>query len=338
MSLLPQITDVNVVLTVSKPTAIEGLGIPAIFVKAEAPTAKPAFKKYSALDEMMADFDATTPTYQLAEAIFAQANAPTHVDVVTYVDLAAEATTYFFEDWHFALLATYNDADALILSNLIESQQYKFAVFQLETTDKFPDFGGNSRTVTYVHPAKLGRLDGAVIGNTANLVVGSTTWKFRHGLVGIQPNDAVLYSDYLAANKVHANMYVTRAGVASTTEGVTQSGDFIDALHGDDWVRSTVVSALQNAMIANAKIAYDQTGISVLRSQVELVLETAYRNGIIEQDDATGNGAYVVTAASRANETAAQLLKREYGGLTFTYNRAHAIHTVTVHGTIVDGQ
>lgn len=336
--MIEQISDVNVIVSIAKPSASVGLGIPAIFVKAATGVTASKMTKFEDLQTLAQSYDIKSDVYGLASAIFSQTDRPTHVDVIEYVDMAADGQKYFFEDWHFALLAAYNDADALVLSNLVEEQQFKFAVFQIESLDKLQDFGNNSRTIVYVHPLTLGRLDGAVIGNTANRVVGSTTWKFRHDLVGIQPNDEAAYADIIASKSKNTNMYITRAGVASTTEGLTQSGDFIDALHGDDYVRTSIVQALQNTLVQNDKIAYDTTGISVLRSQVELVLQTAYQNGIVEEDGDTGNGAYTVSADGRDKMTPKQILSREYSGLSFTYKRAHAIHTVTVHGTIVDGE
>lgn len=96
--------------------------------------------------------------------------------------IIAAASSYFYNDWHFALLANFVEADALALSNLIEENEFKFLVIQTATVDELTVFTGNNLTIGLVHPLEE-FLDAALIGNTASLTVGSVTWKFRHNLV-----------------------------------------------------------------------------------------------------------------------------------------------------------
>ncbi|HHW4852487.1 TPA: DUF3383 family protein, partial [Enterococcus faecalis] len=198
--MIEKITDVNVKIDIMHPQPIVGLGNPAIFVQGSTQN----YKEYTSLETLAKDFATTTTVYKKAETIWKQENKPQTIAVVTFAadtptspeqpdsliagsGIIAAATSYFYNDWHFALLANFVEADALALSNLIEENEFKFLVIQTATVDELTVFAGNNLTIGLAHPLEE-FLDAALIGNTASLTVGSVTWKFRHNLVGITPN------------------------------------------------------------------------------------------------------------------------------------------------------
>ncbi|WP_439646763.1 hypothetical protein [Lacticaseibacillus saniviri] len=61
----------------------------------------------------------------------------------------------------------------------------------------------------------------------------------------------------------------------------------------------------------------------------------ATANGVILINDKTGAGEYTVTAQSRDNTSAEDIAQRHYSGLSFSYRRSGAIHSVTVRGTVL---
>lgn len=327
---IEQISDVKVKIDILRPQPIVGMGTPAIFVKGT----KEACKVYKDIDTLITDFTDTSDVYKKASAIWTQNNSGREIIVITYVEgkIESAATNYFYEGWHFALLATYNAADALALSNLIEEQEFKFLVIQVATATELAQFAGNLLTIGYVHPLNE-YLDAAIVGNTANLTVGSVTWKFRNGLKGIKAQELTQGQINEVADK-GGIVYVAKAGIPQTSEGKTIGGEYIDALHGDHWVKANLETSIQNMLSTTDKLSFDASGIALLNAAASNALETAFTNGIIDANDETGTGNYTVTTLQRSDLDPTDIAARNYKGLSFTYKRSSAIHTVEVSGTI----
>lgn len=326
---IEKITDVKVNIDVVKPQPVVGLGNPAIFVSGLAKGCK-VYRSLSALAE---DHASGTDVYAKAAAIFGQRNIPQKVHVITYETskVTDAASEYFYEEWHFALLAKYEEVAALALSNLIEEQEYKFFVVQVATATELGPFAGNESTIGLVHPLKE-HLDAALIGDSANLPVGSITWKFRSGLVGITAQPLGV-SEVEAIDAANGIAYISKAGVAQTSEGTTLSGEFIDAVHGTHWVKANMESQIQNVLTTSDKVDFDLNGIDLLNVTASNVLETATQQGIVSRND-EGKGNYAVTTLQKGQLDPGDVKNRVYKGLSFNYERSAAIHAAVVSGTI----
>lgn len=357
------LSDVEVTIDVVKPVVPENLGTLAIFMPASAQS----YKSYAALEDLTADITDAQVT-AIATQYFAQEGHGENLAVIGYTDVAEAANEYADKGWEFATVAaagkaaspasadgtvvgksetsgatTTGSEDLLALSNWVEGQNQGFAVIGLPATSKTVEaaeatnqyYAGNTRTIIFVsgadETAAAGGI-GALVGALANRTVGSITWKFR-SLGGVSPVD--LTASQIAT--LHQNgmfTYVTKAGVAQTSEGVTASGEFIDALHGDDWIKTNIEASLQTLLNNTDKLTYDTAGINSIEAAVTAVLMTATSNTIISTNVDTGNGDYTVTTVSRANSDAADIAARKYNGLSFTYVRSGAIHSIKVHGTV----
>ncbi len=358
--MVSNILDAQVILTVSKPAPVAGLGIPAIFVQGDTEN----YQEYTSIDALADDFDESTNVYKKADAVFAQINSPIKVAVITYTagtaaegtpeDVTATPTSdganvtadaesglapivqaaqdYWLNDWHFAMLDKFDAANALALSNFIDLQKYKFLIVQVRDLSDLKPLTPNARTIGLVK-ANDEPFDAALIGDAASVTVGNITWKFRHNLNGITP-DLVTNSEFDAINKAHAIGYVTKAGVPQTTEGWTLSGDYIDTLHGQDWVKSNLETNLQTLLTNSPKISYDVTGIALLKATVKSTLETAKQQGIIAVGDDGKTGIYTVTAKPASEMKATDVAIRAYKGISFNYTAQNAIHTVVVYGVV----
>ena len=233
--------------------------------------------------------------------------------------------------------------DGLTISNYIEGKGQRFYVEGLagtkETVDSAADlskkYEGNEHTILFAAGADAedsAYAVGALIGAIANQTVGSVTWKFKT-LTGVDT------CDFTAAqvNTLHTAgifTYVNKAGIDQTSEGITVTGEYIDALHGDDWVKDTMQAKLQNLLSTEKKISYDVAGIAQISAVAQSVLMTATTNGIVLVNPDTAAGEFTVTTTSRAETPLADIIARAYNGLSFTYERSGAIHSVTVHGTV----
>ncbi len=325
------ITDVTVRITVQTPASVVGLGNPAIFI--EGTTA--GMKVYSDLEGLSEDHAIGTSVYAKAKAIFAQINKPAKIIVVTYLSgaLATAADAHFYTDWHFALLAEDEAADQLALSNYVESQNYKFAVVQVKEAAELAPFANNKLTIGVVHGTDGEHLDAALVGNAANATVGSVTWKFRSNLAGITPQ-TLTKTKLDAIHEAGGIAYVTKSGVPQTSEGRTVSGEFIDAIHGEHWVKATIESRIQSLLANTDKLTFDANGIALLDAELTTVLQQAFENGVIDMVDESGEPDFTVTALQRTDLDPADIAARNYKGLSFAYRRSGAIHAVEVSGVV----
>lgn len=326
------ITDVNIHIDIYKPAPKVGLGRPLILAKSD--TATSSYKEYTSLESIEADYARTTSVYMKASAIFKQDNAPDKVAVGAFAD--GEAAVFvekqFNQSWHFALLADYVAADALAISNFIEEKTFKFLVVNVADVAGAQQFKGNARTIVLVHNNSEENIDSALLGAVASKPVGSVTWKFK-SLKSVTATE-ITADELKAIHEAGAIAYVNIAGIAQTSEGITAGIEYIDALHGDDWIKTNLETRIQTLLSKTDKLSFDASGISLLQSEVKTVLAEAFSNGIISLNDETGEGDYSMEVKQRADLKPEDIAARNYKGISFRYKRAGAIHTVDVYGTI----
>lgn len=350
-----KLSDVNVVLDIKKPAITDNLGTLAIFT----PGSEETVKTYKALDDM--DDITDTAVLKVAEGYFAQNGHSKDLMVITYKNLNDTLNKSFYEKWEFATVVaapttppeggnsdggetlTLGADDLTVFSNFVEGQARKFLVNGLiandDTFSKAEDtkqkFFGNTRTILFAVGADEDAKNygvGALVGALGNRTVGSITWKFK-SLSGVSVTDYnAAQVDKLIDNGIIT--YINKAGIEQTSEGITVSGDYIDQLHGDDWIKTNIEGDLQKLLSSTDKLTYDARGIAQIEAVATAVLLTGTENDVVLRDDSTGAGIFEVKAETRADSTAEDIANRAYTGLSFTYQRGDAIHTITVHGTV----
>lgn len=335
--------DVNVVIDVLHPAPVIGLGRPLILV----PSNKVSYMEYgvvSSLDTLLDDFDSSTATYNLAETITSQVNKPEVICVATYVgelpelgqSLAEVVDEYYDKSWHFALLADSTPQERLVLSNKVELHDFKFAAVQVTDQEEIKAFKNNAHTIVYYHTNDGERLDGAVIGDAANLSVGSITWKFRKNLKGVTPIEITPSS----LDKLHesgANAYVLKAGIPQTSEGLVATGEYIDFYHGRDWIKANLESNLQSMLINNDKVPANTNGVSLVGAVTTSTLTQAGQQGIIDVNE-EDKYAFNVYTKPFSEGKSSDIQRRVYSGLSFDYEAQGAIHKINVKGSVVSNK
>lgn len=360
------LSDITVKLNTETPSTPVNMGNLALFVKGDKQNVE-GFNSYEDLQKVYGSNDLVK---QVANGYFSQDDHGNKLFVITYTDVATAATAYYGEGWEFATVIpgvkvvtpsentggdqnkekeavtvdTTNDlADTVALSNFIDSKKERFAIVGLPATaenvakiaDTKKAFGNSPRTIFFVSGADQAEAEygiGGLVGAVGNETVGSVTWKFRK-IGGVKPVDLTVTQ----IQKLHENnafTYVTKAALDQTSEGKTLSGEFIDALHGDDWVKASLETELQRLLSNSKKITYDDAGIAQIDATVTAVLNTATNNGIISVNPETNSGEFTVTTATRAQTSDEDIAQRNYTGLKFSYTRSGAIHTVRVNGQI----
>lgn len=357
------LSDITVKLNVETPSVPVNMGNLALFVKGDKQNVE-GFNSYEDLQKVYGSNDLVK---QVANGYFSQDDHGNKLFVITYTDIATAATAFYGEGWEFATVIpgvkvvtssagdqgkekeavtvdTTNDlADTVALSNFIDGKKERFAVVGLpatnENVEKIADtkkaFGNSPRTILFVSGANQAEAEygiGGLVGAVGNETVGSVTWKFRK-IGGVKPVDLTV-TQIQKLHESNAFTYVTKAALNQTSEGKTLSGEFIDALHGDDWVKASLETELQRLLSNSKKITYDDAGIAQIDATVTAVLNTATNNGIISVNPETNSGEFTVTTATRAQTSDEDIAQRNYTGLKFSYTRSGAIHTVRVNGQI----
>lgn len=361
-----KVSDVDVAMTVIKPQPLVGLGNLLILTKtpeaiegeggttggttggvpnnatsmtgllmSKTDTESGAvYKEYANIDAVEKDYADDSKVYKEADSYFAQKNASDHVAILSYPNgkLDVALKNFWYNNWTFAVFSDKPVTDDIMdASNIFEANKDHFLIYQSNDIKDFKELGGQDYTIGLKHdPTEP--MDAALVGSTGSLPVGSVVWKFRE-LTGITP-ESLTTTEYADINETHAIAYVEVNGVGETTEGWSLSGEYIDNLHGDIWIKNNMQSKLESLLQDSGKIPYDQKGINLVRSVVTEVLSKAWERGIIMTDEASGKGAYKVDAASRASQSAQDISARKYNGISFSYHRAGAIHSIKINGTI----
>lgn len=172
----------------------------------------------------------------------------------------------------------------------------------------------------------------ALLAHTGNKAVGSYTYK-NMSLKGVYADEGITKSKLEEYHSINVNAYVHKAGYDVTSEGKLANGEYIDILDAKDWLITQIRYQLQQVLITNDKVPYTNNGIALLENTVVNVLQDAYNNGMIAEDD-DGNPSYSVNFAGRSDTKASDREKRQYMEGKFSFELAGAIHTVTVNGTI----
>lgn len=326
--------DVKVKIELSKPTGSAGLGYP-LLLECGAESAI-AYTECASVDDVVeAGFANTTKMYKAAEAVFLQENRPEKIAVCSVTGTAIDTLPAIVsKEWRQLVLVGGDKTAYVTVADYIETTANKMFFISM-SADEFDSFKTSiqdktyDRTVIFVNGTE--NACAALVGETAGRSAGSFTYKFKT-LNGVKAEEL---TDQQITNlhKAGAFGYVTKAGDDVTTEGIAQSGKYIDITDSVDYVVQNIEYKVQKVFNTNAKVNFDDSGISLIESAVKIALQEAYANGIIATNE-SGEPDFTVSFASRSSTTEQDRESREYKYGTFSFALAGAIHYCTVTGTI----
>jgi hypothetical protein len=333
--------DVKVTINLVKPVTYIGFGKPLILVEKIGTS---AIKNYRELPDVKVDFAETTNAYKKAKAILEQEHRPREIAIATYDTAsigvgepksAAEAIEKYFDaDWYFLLTADAAQADQIAVADFVDVKDYKKYVTKTADVAGRQAFKAKDykHTIDFYHTHTAEEPDAALVGELGNQQVGSITWKFKT-LKGITPIDV----DQPGLELIHddgAIAYVRKAGEAQTSEGIVVAGEYIDVMHGRDWMKFNLERNIQQAFKNENKIPYSDKGIALLEAQVTTVHEQAAKFGIINKDD-EGKPEYTIRTIDVSEVPIEDKNSRVYKGLFFSYRPENAIHATEITGEIL---
>ncbi|MHA6481063.1 DUF3383 family protein [Paenibacillus sp. strain BS8-2] len=330
------IGDVTVIIDIQRPTPRIGFGLPLILGTSAAGS---AYKKYTSLTAVAADFDATTEEHKAAAALFGQGeDSPAEIAILTRrtgatPETVEEAITRaLLHEWYFLIATSTAVADLEELADAIEADDSRFLFIRSSSKVDIAALQENAyeRTAVMYHTNTANYPESAWIGRTGTKPVG-VTWKFK-GLTGISP--VALNADELGdIHALNAQTYVSKAGKAQTSEGKSLSGEYIDIIRSKDYVKATIEHDVQTLLNNADKIPYDDSGIAQIEGVVKITLERAFQEGIIAADE-SGKALYGTSFKSRAEVSPEDRANREYNDGSFWFDLQGAIHKTTIRGVI----
>lgn len=341
---MANLLDVIVNIDIKKVTGLNvDFGKPLIIAELASEV---AYQEFQSLEDVKEIYTGTTDAEQkvvaMAEMIFSQEHKPKKIAIACSAPTEEGAETpalvdllnnIYEKDWYY-LLSVDNEQDTIIaLADLVEVKKRKMFVTRTSsstvlTAVKAKDY---QRTVVFFHEPVGEYADAGLVGECGAQTVGSITWKFKT-IKGLTPAD---YSQS-KVDSIHAEggiCYVTKAGDNITSEGIVVNGEFIDVINAMDWVQFNIELRVQKLFNYNPKIPYTNNGIAMIENEVLGVLQDAYNNGMISEDN-DNLPEYRTDFPGRNAITEEDRRKREYNLGSFEFVLAGAIHIAIIRGFI----
>lgn len=159
---------------------------------------------------------------------------------------------------------------------------------------------------------------------------GSLTFAFKD-LTGVAV-DALTTGEQTLLEGKNLNYYTSRSGASITYPGKVASGEFADVTHFLAWLDAELQLQLFQAIRANPKLPYTNTGLGAIEGTIKAVLKRGARmGGLIDDERLTVTMPLLdeIDSVTRANRIVPNI---EFGGYL-----AGAIHNVQVVGTVKTG-
>jgi len=166
--------------------------------------------------------------------------------------------------------------------------------------------------------------EAALFGLMLTKKPGAATWKFKE-LASIPTYD-LKQGQVTNLEKNNVNWYMTTAGVPMTSNGQVASGEFIDVIHGVDWLEARIQNLVFTALIGVDKVPFTDEGVQMVVSPLKVALEEAKKNGIL--------ASYEIEYPAVAEVSVTDKGKRFLPDVKFTGVLAGAIHATKINGVV----
>ncbi len=122
----------------------------------------------------------------------------------------------------------------------------------------------------------------AWMGKMLSQVPGSASWAFKQ-LEGV--SKAQLSTDTIdKLQKANINRYINIKDVGVTLDGRVAQGEYIDIIHGIDWLHVRIQERLFRLLMVNPKIPFTLQGVDLVRSEIMAQLKEAVYRGLLAAD------------------------------------------------------
>ena len=154
---------------------------------------------------------------------------------------------------------------------------------------------------------------------------GSATWVFKD--MAAVPTYEVDNSQFETAKTNNAMLYCSVSDVPTTFFGKVGSGEYIDVIHGCDWLEARIQNKIFTDLKKSKKVPFNDTGIEIIKG----ALKGALQEGI---DIAEMLDSYDITVPQKQDVPENERAQRNLPGVEFSAPLSGAIHTARIRGTI----
>ena len=313
----------------------KGFGLPLVLATSKAL----AYKVYTDISEVPVDFAVGTKEYKLLNRMFAQRPAPAEIAVygVNYTSTDAESLVTALNE----LLLTKNDFYYLVspeqgLEEIIAlaewtSTQDKIYAASTDSEDVYEALKGLYDNVyLLVHDQPEYYPAEGLVSMLASQVIGSYIWTFKT-INGVPPvaYDAKKIRDIEANN---ANTYIQESGVNITSGSKSTSGEYIDIIQGQHFIKAKIAENVFGALVRNKKVPYTSAGIALIAAEVDKGLDLSARNGVIS--DEGGEFQYAIDIPNIEDIPTNNKANRLLPDIPWTAKVGNGIEKVNINGVL----
>jgi len=166
--------------------------------------------------------------------------------------------------------------------------------------------------------------EAAYFGKMLSKKPGSATWKFKE--LQAVPTYELSQGQVSNVEKKNATWYMTAADVPMTSNGQVAAGEYIDVIHGVDWLEARIQNLVFTALVNVDKVPFTDTGVQMVVSPLKSALEEGVKNGIL--------ASYEIDYPAVAEVSITDKGKRFLPEVTFTAVLAGAIHSTKINGVV----
>lgn len=294
--------------------------------------------------ETLSELGVSTRAYKLANRLFSQSPAPQDVAIAGKATIDPEELVGFLFDlmdvnneWFFIVCTDNSDATITALANFAEAQDKMFATTINDGNVTRDELDGSytsildslelENTFAPYHEdteAFLGEGLAVVMSHK----VGEKTAKFKNVKGVLESNARASLVEYL--HSAGSFTYKRKLGNLETTEGYVTTGEYIDTILGEYWIRFRMEEAAQRVASTNDKISYTNPGIGLLVGAAEEVLAAAVDKDILND--------YLVGYKRREEVSSNDVALRQYNHINWVGQMSGAIHKGRITGTLTYDQ
>jgi hypothetical protein len=166
--------------------------------------------------------------------------------------------------------------------------------------------------------------EAAYFGKMLTKQPGSATWKFKE-LQGV-PAYNLTQGQVSTVESKNATWYMETAGVPMTSNGQVASGEYIDVIHGLDWLEARIQNLVFTALVNVDKVPFTDEGVQMVVSPLKAALEEGKKNGILASYEIAFPAVADVSVTDKAERFLPDI---EFGGAL-----AGAIHATKIKGVV----
>jgi Protein of unknown function (DUF3383) len=322
----------------TKPVSEKGFGLPLVL----ATSKNLAYKVYTDIDQVLADFANTTEEYKLLSRMFEQDPRPAEIAVygVQYdsatgdpEDLTSALDTLLTmgkNDFYYLLSVEQGDDEITALAEWISTKDKIYAVSTSSTTLYQTLNGQYDNVFLLVHDQPRQYPAEGLVALLAPQAIGSYTWTFKT-INNVEP---AAY-DETKIDDIHANnacTYISEGGMNITSYGVATSGEYIDVVQATHFIKARITKAVFELLAKNPKIPYIDAGIAMVVAEVDKELKQCFKQGIIA--DENGDPLYSIEVPKRAEIPVDKKAQRILPDIKWTATIAGAVEKVDIKGTL----